>query len=57
MLFRSEFEFREPIYRAQQAVLQQTDQDVVDFRLVNLQELEGEPEEFLPSDRELLFKR
>jgi hypothetical protein len=49
--------YRRPIYSAQVEALKKADEPVVDFRLINLRELEGDLEEVLPARRTELYSR
>jgi hypothetical protein len=49
--------YRRPIYSAQIDALEQSDEPVVDIRLINLRELEGSLDEVLPARRTELFSR
>lgn len=52
-----EMTYREPIYEAELEVVKQTDEPVVDFRLINIRETDQKVEDILPTEREVLFTR
>jgi hypothetical protein len=52
-----EDQYREPVYKAQSAVMAMLDASVFDFRVVNINELEGRIEDILPTSAEMLYER
>lgn len=52
-----EDQYREPVYKAQSAVIHMLDAPAFDFRVVNINELEGRIEDVLPASAEMLYER
>jgi hypothetical protein len=49
--------YRDPVYEAQSAVIDMLNAPVFDFRIVNLNELNGQVEDSLPKASEILYER
>lgn len=51
------FSYRRRVYDAQLVAQQQDKESLVDFRLINVQEIKGSVENVLPSGHRVLFQR